>query len=141
MAPADSLVIREDGIEGDSNRTKRTRKVTVIDRAAWESACADVGATIDPSYRRANVLTEGIDLSRLEVGDVIMAGVVALRVEGETTPCPRMDEACDGLQGALKPAMRGGVYCTILTPGVVRLGDIALVEARAATGAQHGDRT
>ena len=56
-------------------------------------------------------------------------GEVAIEVKGETRPCELMDDdGRTGLQAALRPQRRGGVYGQILHGGEIRVGDgIALL--------------
>ena len=58
----------------------------------------------------------------------IRIGTVVLEIGGETRPCERMDEACSGLEVALKPGLRAGSYCRVLAGGVVKIGDEVTVE-------------
>ena len=44
-------------------------------------------------------------------------------VGGELTPCERMEDVAPGLQAALRPAWRGGVFAQVLSAGVLRVGD------------------
>ena len=72
--------------------------------------------------RRANLLVEDVQLPR-RTGDVIEVGGVRLLITMEVDPCSRMEEQYDGLKAALTPDWRGGVACTVLQGGSVRLGD------------------
>lgn len=119
-----ATLVAGEGIEGDANRGRARRQVTVIDRAAWERATAELGVEVDPSARRANVMVSGVELEGSR-GRVLRLGPCRVRVEGETTPCHRMDEAHDGLQEALGPEWRGGVHGVVLDDGEIAVGDAA----------------
>lgn len=115
------------GIEGNANQGGK-RQVTVISKESFAEVEAELGASVDPAWRRANLMVSGIDLreSRDRVLDI---GGVRLRVAGETRPCERMDEAHPGLRAVLSPAWRGGVYGEVLDDGPVSLGcDVRFVE-------------
>ena len=43
-------------------------------------------------------------------------------VIGEVTPCHLMDEVQTGLEAALQPNWRGGVFAQIIDPGSVEVG-------------------
>jgi MOSC domain-containing protein YiiM len=121
MDPRESAVIRAgSGIEENANQGGR-RQVTVISKEAFENVSAELGAPIDPAWRRANLMVSGIDL-RESRGRVLEVGGVRLRIAGETRPCERMDEAHPGLRAALSPEWRGGVYGEVLDDGPVSVG-------------------
>lgn len=109
------------GLAGNVHQGGR-RQVTVIARDAWERALEEVDGFVDPSARRANLLVEGIEL-RDSRERVLRVGRCRIRVWGETKPCGRMDDALPGLQEALVPEWRGGVYGEVLEGGRVRVGD------------------
>jgi MOSC domain-containing protein YiiM len=117
----------EAGLEGDYRGHHEKRRVTVLTRAGWEEACDEVGRAVPWIARRANLLLDGLEpldivSGRIRIGDVV------LEIGGETRPCERMDEACPGLEVALKPGLRAGSYCRVLSGGVVRIGDEVTVE-------------
>jgi hypothetical protein len=49
-------------------------------------------------------------------------------MHGETTPCERMDEQCEGLRAALSTGWGGGAHGVVLDDGLVRVGDSAELE-------------
>ncbi|MEO5824389.1 MAG: MOSC domain-containing protein [Gemmatimonadales bacterium] len=117
-----ATLIAGKGIDGNVDRSRR-RQVTIIDEAAWKRALAELGAAaLNPSARRANFMVCGLDLEQTR-GRVLVIGAVRFSVGGETRPCERMDEAHDGLQDALDPEWRGGVFAQVLSEGVVSVGD------------------
>lgn len=114
-------LVENQGVTGDHVQGGR-RQITLIDRDSWAAACAEVKADLDPAFRRANVLVEGIDLAAT-IGSTLQLGEVRIEVLGETTPCALMDEMHDGLCKALAPERRGGVFGQILDSGSVSVGD------------------
>lgn len=121
MIPVESLELHSTGIVGGADRSRR-RQVTIIDAEAWERCIADLGSDVDPSVRRANVLVTGISLEKTR-GRVLQVGETRLLVGGEVTPCIKMERAVPGLQKAMRPEWRGGVFAQVLTEGVIRVGD------------------
>jgi MOSC domain-containing protein YiiM len=115
-------ISEETGVANDSRGKPGKRQVTIISRAAWAAACDDLGRQIPWTTRRANLLVEGVDLPQ-RTGDVIEIAGVRLLVTMEVDPCSRMEEQFEGLREALTPEWRGGVACTVLKGGSVRLGD------------------
>ena len=92
-----------------------------------------LGRSVDPSARRANLMVEGVELAET-VGRVLAVGECRILVHGETKPCGRMDEEAEGLQEALRPEWRGGVYGEVLAGGSVEVGDPVEWEAEDGSG-------
>lgn len=109
------------GLEGDHAKGPK-RQVTLLSREAWEAACAQISQTLDPGVRRANLLVEGLELAKT-TGKILTIGDVQIRLTGETKPCPQMEEAVPGLQEALVPDWRGGVFGEVLNDGTLTVGD------------------
>ena len=82
----------------------------------------ELRANADPSHRRANILVSGLDLAHTR-GRILRVGDARLAIGGELTPCERMDEVVTGLQEALRPDWRGGVFAQVIAGGLVRIGD------------------
>lgn len=117
------------GLEGSADQGGR-RQVSVLAREDWEAALAGLGAAVDPSARRANLLVSGVPLAGSR-GKVIAIGGCRLRVLGELTPCERMDEALPGLEDALRISGRGGIFAEVIAGGEVRVGDPVGLEEEA----------
>ncbi|MGI9432882.1 MAG: MOSC domain-containing protein [Myxococcota bacterium] len=110
------------GIAGDFRGRPGDRQVTVLSREAWDTACAELGADLAWTTRRANLLVQGVDLEAT-TGRRLCIGSVVLEITGETDPCPRMEEQRSGLRAALEPAWRGGATCRVIHGGHLRRGD------------------
>ena len=120
----------ESGVEGNAD-CSRKRQVTIVSTESWRDAELELGKTVEPSTRRANLLVEGVDLVESR-GKTLQVGKVAIRIWGETRPCRQMEEACAGLQEALGTAWRAGAHGEIVTGGEISEGDrVDLVEASA----------
>ena len=117
---AGAEVTREGGVADDFRGRPGRRQVTVLSLESWQAACRQAGRPELPwTARRANLLVSGVDLA---AAGVLRIGEVELEVTGETAPCERMDEACDGLRAALTPEWRGGVTCRVRQPGSLAAG-------------------
>ena len=110
------------GVADDFRGKSRSRKVTLLSARVWAEVCEELGEDIPWITRRSNLLVDDIDLPQ-RTGDIIEVGDVRLIVNEEVNPCSRMDEQCPGLTKALKPDWRGGVACSVLEAGTVRIGD------------------
>lgn len=123
----EATFVAGEGIAGNTCRSS-TRQVTIISRDAWEAMRRELGADVDPSARRANVMVSGVDLEGTR-DRVLRLGGVRVRIRGETRPCERMDQALPGLRAAMDGAWRGGAFGMVLDDGVVTVGDaVAWVE-------------
>ena len=108
------------GINGNADQGGR-RQVTIIERRAWDAAIEQVGVSVDPAARRANLLVSGVALAESR-GRILKIGDCQLRIRGEVRPCERMDEAQPGLRAALRPDWRGGVFAEVLTDATIQVG-------------------
>lgn len=117
----EARLIAERGIEGNVDRSRR-RQVTLIERETWDRVMGELGSSLDPSARRANLLVSGVALVESR-GRILCIGDARLVIAGETTPCERMDEARPGLRAALRPAWGGGAFAQVLRGGTIRVGD------------------
>ena len=112
----------ENGVRGDHGTSQR-RQVTLLDEAAWQIACSEIGTELDWTVRRANILVQGLDLPSL-LNQQVRIGTAQVEVVGEVTPCHLMDEVQSGLEDALTPDWRGGVYARVIESGVVATNDV-----------------
>jgi len=132
MDPTQSATfVANEGIVGNANQGGN-RQVTVIEKEVLDRIRGQL-PTAAPIMRRANVMVSGIRLR--ETRDHILdLGGVRLLLQGETRPCSRMDEQCEGLTAALDPDWNAGAYGIVLDDGVVRVGDAAsLAESEKTT--------
>ncbi len=122
MDPKQGASLRSNrGLVGNANQGGR-RQVTILDADRWESHMASLGAALDPSTRRANLLVRGVDLAASR-GRVLRVGSVRIQIAGETKPCHQMDEALPGLQAAMRPDWGGGAFGIVLDDGDIAVGD------------------
>lgn len=118
----DAEVSAETGVANDFRGKPGKRQVTVISAEVWAAVCKELGKEIPWTTRRANLLVEDVELPQ-RIGDIIEIGGIRLLVTMEVDPCSRMEEQVEGLRSALTPEWRGGVACTVLQGGPLRLGD------------------
>lgn len=113
----------EDGVVPDTRGKPGRRQVSVLSLPSWREACAELGADLPWTVRRANLLVDGLRFSAADVGRILRIGEVELELTVETDPCPRMDAQHAGLTAALTPDWRGGVCGRVRRAGRVRIGD------------------
>ena len=116
-----AVLVPEQGLEANANQGGK-RQVTLLDVDSWEALVSEMDMALDPSVRRANLLVSGVSLQESR-GRILAVGESRLRINGETRPCERMEEACTGLQEIMRPKWRGGAYAEVLEGGRIRVGD------------------
>ena len=122
MDPVEFAILEPDrGLQGNANAGGR-RQVTIISRERWAELMAALEADLDPSARRANLMVSGIDLEASR-GLGLRVGSALLRINGETRPCEQMEEACAGLQAAMRKRWGGGAFAEVINGGEIRVGD------------------
>ncbi len=108
------------GIVGSADQGGR-RQVSLIECRAWDAAIEQVGGALEPDARRANLLIGGLSLADSR-GRTLRIGRCELRINGETRPCERMDEAHPGLRAALSAPWRGGAFAEVLNDAEIEVG-------------------
>jgi len=110
----------DQGLEGD-HAGAGPRQVTLIEREKWEEACDELSRELDSGIRRANIVVEGVALQSA-IGKQLQLGEALLEIVGELRPCKLMDDSAPGLQEALSPDCRGGVYGRVVQGGPGKVG-------------------
>jgi MOSC domain-containing protein YiiM len=109
------------GVRDSANYDGR-RHVTIIASERWSELMDQLGASIDPSARRANLMVSGVDLANTG-GRRLLVGDCTLLIGGETAPCERMEEALTGLQEAMRSRWGGGAWAEVVSGGSIAVGD------------------
>ena len=123
---AEATLVAGRGLDGNANQGGR-RQVTIISLERWRQIATALGTSLDPSVRRANLLVSGIDLENTR-GAVLRVGGCRLRINGETRPCERMEQAHPGLRAAMEPNWGGGAYAEVLDAGIITVGDAVALD-------------
>lgn len=109
------------GLAGNADRGGR-RQVTLLSEARWDELMREVGASLGPEARRANLIISAIDFENSR-GRILRVGPCRLRIGGETRPCEQMEESAAGLQQAMRERWGGGAFAEVLDGGPIAVGD------------------
>jgi MOSC domain-containing protein YiiM len=120
-AVAEATVVAGRGIVGNADQGRK-RQVTLIEREVWERLVSELGASVEPSARRANLMVSGAALEETR-NRILRIGACRVLIHGHIRPCERMDEAFQGLRTAMLDGWGGGAFGEILDDGTIRVGD------------------
>jgi len=110
------------GLEGGAD-FDRERQVTLIEREVFDRLKGELEGFVEPVMRRANLMVSGGIRLEGTRDQTLAVGDLRIHVHGETRPCVRMDEACEGLMDALDPHWGGGVHGSVLNDATIAVGD------------------
>ena len=116
-------LLTQRGLMGNTDQGGR-RQVTLIEQEVWQALMAQLGATLPPSTRRANLMLSGIRLARSR-RRILRIGMCRIRILGETKPCEHMEESWPGLQQAMYADWQGGAFGEVLDDGDIAVGNPA----------------
>ena len=122
MDPVTQVTLKANqGLVGNANQGGK-RQVTLIEQEMWQDVMAEMGSSLDPGARRANLMLTGIRLMNTR-GRILQIGDCRIRIYGETRPCEVMDEALPGLKQGLDKNWGGGAFGEVLDDGEIAVGD------------------
>lgn len=121
MDPHAEATLDAQGLVGNAHRGG-SRQITLVARERWDELMHEVGASLGPDARRANLVLTGIDLESSR-GRTLRVGSCRIRINGETPPCEHMEDAAPGLQDAMKSRWGGGAYGEVITGGRIAVND------------------
>ncbi|GAB4369630.1 MAG: MOSC domain-containing protein [Acidobacteriota bacterium] len=126
-------IIDANGIRGDAHAGDWHRQVSLLAQESIERFGAEAGQAFAEGEFAENLTVHGIDLTGVSVGDRIAVGRAVLEVTQIGKRCH--GKGCTVFQRVGRCVMpQEGVFCRVLTPGAIRVGDAVILERRADTG-------
>lgn len=131
--PVKAFVLRAGwGVEDDAHAAPGNRQVSFL---AWESimkqkCCPKTGSgredfDLKPGDFAENVTTEGIDFSRIKIGDSIKMGAAELKISKIGKECHTYCQIYRKLGDCIMP--KEGIFAEVVKSGEVRVDDIVEV--------------
>ena len=127
MQVVDTVKVLTKGLQGDHYAGRNgNRSVTLIQAEHIQTITSLLHKDrIDPSELRRNIVISGINLLALK-GREFKIGTAVLKMTGLCHPCSRMEEVLgDGGYNAVRG--HGGINACVMSPGLIKLGDIVKV--------------
>lgn len=122
MDPVERAALKANlGLVGNANQGGK-RQVTLIEQEMWQRLMAEMGADLEPSARRANLMLSGIRLAQTQTR-ILRIGNCRIQIWGETKPCEQMEAAWTGLKDAMYGNWGGGAFGVVLDDGEIAVGD------------------
>lgn len=97
--------------------------VTLIERGPFDELAAEHGVEIDPALLRRNLITTGIDLNSLIGRDFKIGPHAVLHGRKAWPPCMHIVQQTGRKEIFKYLAMRTGIGASVLTGGVIQVGD------------------
>ena len=126
----ESITVSSEGIAGDAHRFPRhggpDRAVCLFSVEDYRTLQRDRVVCEPPGAFGENVLTEGLDFTRLRAGDVLVIGAgalgqtVRLEIHDVRAPCATLKSVDRRFPDLMLG--RSGFVCRVATPGIVRPG-------------------
>jgi len=146
MRPVQSAVaVAGQGLVGDRYQTGTGQwcydrrlydDVTLIAAEALDAAGAEHGVHLHAGAARRNLETRGVDLLAL-VGRHFRIGEVVLHGNRACEPCRYLDRVT-GQPAKAALSGRGGLRATVITGGLLGVGDLVLARPATRPGGQNG---
>ena len=133
--PVDAASVSSAGVEGDRQRMRMhggaNRAVCLFSIEDYRSLQRDHVACTPPGAFGENVLTEGLDFTRLNAGDelligdgaagdVVAEGAVRIAIHDVREPCGTLKSVDKRFPDLMLG--RSGFVCRVVTPGILRPG-------------------
>jgi len=108
------------GLEGDGHFGFAHRQVSLLDEGDIKIMKQSIPTLFHGAFAE-NLVTEGIDLKSLVLGDLLRIGTALLRVTQIGKECHSRCAIYEAAGDCIMPRL--GIFCEVLTEGPVRVGD------------------
>ncbi|MBU0672370.1 MAG: MOSC domain-containing protein [Candidatus Margulisbacteria bacterium] len=119
-AVKDIALIKDLGVEGDYHAKGGERQVSLLAAESIQKM-KDKGLKLEPGAFGENIVTEGIDLLSLKIGQKIKLGQTELEISKIGKECPERCAIYYAAGDCIMP--REGIFAKVLKSGKVKAGD------------------
>jgi TatD DNase family protein len=120
-ALGEAVLVAGHGVAGDAHAGAHERQVSLLAR----ESVAKLDAGIEPGAFGENIVTEGLDFSRLRVGARIRIGEAEVVLTRHGKECHDRCAIYEKMGDCIMP--REGVFAQVVKGGVVRVGDEVVI--------------
>ncbi len=117
----EAMAVEGRGLEGGAD-FGRERQITLIEQEVFDRLKDELGGSLEPVMRRANLLVSGIQLEGAR-DRTLAVGDLRIHINGETRPCGGVEDAFEGLRDALDPNWGGGAHGSVVNDATIAVGD------------------
>jgi len=116
----EALLVEDKGMEGDAHFGFQHRQVSLLN-AEEAAKIREKVPGLKPGDFAENLLVEGFDLSKLRLGDRVIAGEALLEVTQIGKECHSHCAIYEAAGDCIMPRL--GIFCRVVRGGIVRCGD------------------
>ena len=116
----EALLVEDKGMEGDAHFGFQHRQVSLLN-AEEAAKIREKVPGLKPGDFAENLLVEGFDLSKLELGDRVSVGETLLEVTQIGKECHSHCAIYEAAGDCIMPRL--GIFCRVIRGGTVRNGD------------------
>jgi MOSC domain-containing protein YiiM len=123
------------GLEGDFIASKKhhggpDQAVYVYGEFDYDWWSLELGRELGPGTFGENLTVSEMESARFSIGDRLTVGDAILQVSAARMPCETFAQRMDDPQfmSRFRVAERPGLYCRVLHQGIVRTGDLVILE-------------
>ena len=116
----EALLIEDKGVEGDAHFGFQHRQVSLLN-AEEAAKIREKVPGLKPGDFAENLLVEGFDLSKLKLGDRLLAGEALLEVTQIGKECHSRCAIYEAAGDCIMPRL--GIFCKVIQGGAVHSGD------------------
>ncbi len=118
-----ALVTATTDVAQDIHGVPSKRQVIVLSSEQWQRTCDTLEADLHWTIRRANLLVEGIEFTRNNIGKVLHVGELQLLITDVNGSCSKTDNSCVDVETKAKTELSSTIACQVLIDANINISD------------------